>query len=213
MSANLINVLEGQLSEGLLEQLTNQLGGADKEQTAAAATGILNTLIGGLAKNAATPDGAKSLNNALEQDHDGSVLDNLMDIFSGNEVTVPKQDMQRAMNGSGIVKHILGDRAGGAVDLISKMSGLDSNKTGNLMTMLAPILMGTLGRQKQQQGLDIGGLVSMLQGTVQQQQTQSTNPTMNLVMRFLDQDGDGSIMDEVAGFGMKFLGNLFSGKR
>ena len=213
MSNNLMDLLQGQLSEGLLDQLSHQLGGADKQQTAAAASGIISTLIGGLSKNAATPEGAASLADALDRDHDGGVLDNLMDIFSGNEVTTPHEGMTRAMNGSGIIKHILGDRTGGAVNMISQMSGLDSGKTNNLMGMLAPIVMGALGRQKKQSGLDVGGLVSLLSGTVNAQRQQSGNPTMDLVTRFLDSDGDGSIMDEVAGFGMKFLGNLFGGKR
>ena len=30
---NLIDLLQGQLSDGLLDQLSNQLGGTDKEQT------------------------------------------------------------------------------------------------------------------------------------------------------------------------------------
>ncbi|MCB0642845.1 MAG: DUF937 domain-containing protein [Phaeodactylibacter sp.] len=213
MSNNLMDLLQGQLSEGLLDQLTNQLGGADKQQTAAAATGIISTLIGGLSKNASTPEGASNLADALDRDHDGGVLDNLFDIFGGNAVTAPQPTMERALNGSGIIKHILGDRTSGAVNMISQMSGLDSGKTGNLMTMLAPIVMGALGRQKQQQGLDVGGLVSLLTGTVTAQRQQSTGTTtMDLVTRFLDSDGDGSIMDDMAGFGMKFLGNLFKSR-
>lgn len=208
-----MDLLQGQLSEGLLDQLTTQLGGADKEQTAAAATGIISTLIGGLSKNAQSPEGASNLADALDRDHDGGVLDSLMDIFSGTQVTAPQPTMERALNGSGIINHILGDRTGGAISMISQMSGLDSNKTGNLMTMLAPIVMGALGRQKREQGLDVGGLVSLLTGTVTAQRQKSTGTTpMDLVTRFLDADGDGSIMDEMTGFGMKFLGNLFKSR-
>ena len=200
---NLLDLLEGQFSEGLIDQLSQQIGGADKEQTVKASHGILNTLLGGLAKNASTIDGASALNNALDRDHDGSMLDDLMDIVSGQKTATN----ERAMNGQGIISHILGDRSNGAVDMISQMSGLDKGKTGNLMSMLAPILMGALGKTKREQGLDVAGLISLLSGTVTQQKQQ--DPTMSLVNRFLDSDGDGSIVDDVANIGMKFLGSLF----
>ncbi|MCB0571926.1 MAG: DUF937 domain-containing protein, partial [Phaeodactylibacter sp.] len=144
MSANLMDLLQGSLSEDMIGQLSQQLGGANKQQTAAAASGIVSTLMGALAKNASTQQGAQALNNALERDHDGSVLDNIMDVFSGNTQNVN----DRALNGSGILNHILGDRQGGAIDMISKLSGLDSGKTGNLMSMLAPVVLGALGKAK-----------------------------------------------------------------
>jgi hypothetical protein len=117
------------------------------------------------------------------------------------------------LNGAGILNHLLGERQSGAVDMISKMSGLDSSQTGNLMTMLAPMVMGMLGKQKQQQGLDVSGLAGMLTHTVTSQK-QSNNPLMNLATNFLDKDGDGSILDDVAGMvGKNLLGSLFGGKR
>lgn len=202
-----MDLLQGQLSEGMIDQLSQQLGGTDKKQTAAAATGILSTLMGGLAKNAATPDGASSLANALDRDHDGSVLDDLMGMLSGQA----QPANQRALNGAGIVNHILGPRQNNAISMISQMSGLDQGKTGNLMAILAPVIMGALGKTKRQQGLDIGGLASLLSGTVSNR-TQM-DPTMKLVTTFLDSDGDGDIKDDVARMGMKFLGNLFKKRR
>ncbi|MBV6655127.1 MAG: DUF937 domain-containing protein, partial [Mameliella sp.] len=71
MEANLMNLLQGSLSEGMIDQLRQQIGGADQQKTAAAASGIVNTLMGALAKNTSSTDGAQALNNALEQDHDG----------------------------------------------------------------------------------------------------------------------------------------------
>jgi hypothetical protein len=91
--------------------------------------------------------------------------------------------------------------------MVSQMSGLNNNQTSQLMTMLAPVVMGMLGKTKRENGLDVGGLASLLNGTVSQQQ--NSNPTMALVTSFLDSDGDGSIMDDVANMGMKFLGGLF----
>lgn len=200
---NIMDLLQGQLSEGLVDQLSQQIGGADKEQTATAASGIVTTLVSALARNASSQDGAAALSNALDRDHDGGILDNLMGMLSGN---VQPQN-ERAANGPGILNHILGDRQDGVSNMVSQMSGLNNNQTSQLMTMLAPVVMGLLGKTKRENGLDVGGLASLLNGTVSQQQ--ESNPTMSLVTRFLDSDGDGSIVDDVASMGMKFLGGLF----
>lgn len=203
---DLMGLLQGQLSESMLDQLSQQIGGADKQQTAAAATGIISTLMGGLAKNASSEEGASALSNALDRDHDGSILDDMMGMLSGN--TQPNNSSM--LNGAGILNHILGNKTNGAVNMISQMSGLDSSKTGNLMSLLAPVVMGALGKTKKDQGLDVSGIASLLSGTMSQQSSQ--DPTMGLITKFLDADGDGSIIDDVAGIGMKFLGGLFGRK-
>lgn len=206
MAMDLMDLLQGQLSDNMVGFLGNQVGVEDKQKTQIAATGIVSTLIGALANNASTPDGARALNNALERDHDGSILDNLTDMLSGNA----QPQNQKALDGFGIISHILGDRQSGAADMIGKMSGLDSSKVSGLMALLAPMVMGALGKTKQQQGLDVSGLAGLLTQTKVQQANQ--NPTMALITRFLDKDGDGSIMDEVADMGMKMLSGFFRRK-
>ncbi|MEM9821110.1 MAG: DUF937 domain-containing protein [Bacteroidota bacterium] len=201
--ANLMDLLQGQLTEGLVDQLSQQLGGVDKQQTASAASGILSTLMSAMAKNAATPEGASALANALDNDHDGSILDNIGGILGGQM----QPQNNRATNGAGILKHVLGGKQGNAVDMISKMSGLDSGNTGNLMSMLAPMVMGMLGQQKKSQGLDSGGVADFLSQSVQSATNQRQE--MGLIGKFLDQDGDGSVMDDIAGMGMNILGNFF----
>lgn len=208
--ANLFDLLKGQLDDNMIDQLGNQIGGADRQQTATATQGIMSALLSGLAKNAASPEGAASLNSALERDHDGSLLDNLMGMLGGGAQAAPEQ--ARALNGAGILNHILGPNQSGIADMISKTSGLDSSKTSNLMTTLAPMVMSLLGQQKKQQGLDMAGIASLLNGSVNQER-QAGNPLMDMATRFLDKDGDGSVMDDVAGMvGKGLLGKLFGRK-
>ncbi|HRF38840.1 MAG TPA: DUF937 domain-containing protein, partial [Saprospiraceae bacterium] len=71
------------------------------------------TLVSALARNASTEQGAAALSNALDRDHDGSILSNLAGLLGGQ---APAQD-NRALNGAGILNHILGDRQSGAVDM------------------------------------------------------------------------------------------------
>lgn len=199
-----MDLIKGQLTSTVLDSLTSQIGGgASRQQTSGAAENIMEVLLGGVARNAASQDGANALNNALEKDHDGGILDNLQDILAGNNV---QPQYERAMNGAGILKHILGDKQSGIIDAISKSSGLNSSQTGNLMMKLAPILLGVLGKQKRQQGLDVSGISDLLRGErQQQQQRQAQSPLGGLLKNFIDQDGDGNIMDDLGGMLGKFL--------
>lgn len=202
---DLTNLLQSQLSDDMIAQLSQQLGGVDKEKTAVAASGAVSTIMAALARNASTPDGAAALNGALERDHDGSILDNVMGMLTGSQAA-PEQS--RMLNGAGILKHTLGQQQSGAIDMVSKMSGLSSDKAGSLMTMLAPVVMGMLGKAKQQENLDAGGISDLLTGFMTSQK-QGDNPALGMIGRFLDQDGDGSVIDDIANMGMKMLGGFF----
>jgi hypothetical protein len=40
---------------------------------------------------------------------------------------------------------------------VAKQTGLDTSAISGLLPMLAPIVMGALGREKRQRGMDVGG--------------------------------------------------------
>ncbi len=202
--ANLMDLIKGQLTNTVMDQISGKLG-ADRQQTDVATDNILATLIEGLAKNTQDEKGAAGLANALENDHDGSLLDNLHDLIDGKT----EKANPRAVNGAGILKHILGGNQSSMVDVISGLSGLGAGKTGNLMTMLAPIVLQMLGKQKRQQNLDTGGLSNILSGALNQTRTTQGGASGGLLKSLLDKDGDGSIVDDVAGM---VLGKLFGRK-
>jgi hypothetical protein len=92
---------------------------------------------------------------------------------------------------------LLGDAGTQAANLISKNFNLDSNTAMKLIPMLAPVILGFLTNKRDNQGAGSIGIASLL-----------------------DQNGDGSILDDVAGFllnqasGQKsgnFLTNLLGG--
>lgn len=199
---DLMDLLQGQLSGNLVNFLGEQAGVEDQQKTQIATQGIVSTLIGALAKNASTPEGAQSLNNALERDHSGGILDNLMGALTGK--TQPEQP--KALDGAGILWHLLGDKQDNAAKMIGQTSGLESGKVMSLMTMLAPVVMGMLGKTKQQNGLGVADIASLLMNTRNNQANQ--NPMMNIATQFLDRDGDGSMLDDVAGM----IGGFFKKK-
>jgi hypothetical protein len=159
-----MQVLQGQLSDDVLGQLSQQIG-AEKEQTAAAANGIFASMLGGLANNAAASGGGLGmLGDLLDRDNDGSVLDDLMGMVMGGG------QQQQANSGLGVLGSILGDRQEAAAQHIGQSSGLNVNQVMKLMPVLAPILMGVLGRTRNQGGLDLGSLAGIITGSAQNAQ-------------------------------------------
>jgi hypothetical protein len=180
------------LSGGAVNQISKQIG-ADESATGNAIQAALPFIIGALARNASNPQGADSLNNALTKDHDGSILDNIGG-FLGNTQSV---------NGAGILGHIFDQKQEAVANQISQESGLNIGQVAQLLITIAPIIMGLLGRTQRQEGLDSQGLSGYLQG--QQQQEVESSPMGGLVSSLLDQDHDGSVVDDIAGLAAKFF--------
>lgn len=193
-----------------LQEISNNVG-AEPSLVNSAIQMALPAILGGLARNTATPDGAENLNNALQQ-HDGSILDNLGGlgsmIFGQQQQAAPPPPQY---NAGGILGHILGNNQGQVAQQVSNQTGLGMGQVAQILMFLAPIVMGYLGKQKQEQGLDAGGLGGLLGGLMGggQQQASSGNPMMDMASRMLDSDGDGSALDDIASMAFK---NMFGGK-
>ena len=132
---------------------------------------------------------------ALERDHDGSIFDVLPGFI----------DNPQAANGAAILGHVLGDRRDRVENGLAQSTGLDAGSMGQLLEILAPVVMGTLGQTKREQGLDANGLAALLGS--QQQSAQSESPdVMGLLGNLLDADHDGSALDDIAGIAGSLLG-------
>jgi hypothetical protein len=158
-----LQILQSQMSDEMLDHLSGQIG-ADKTQTAAAANGIFTSLVGGLAKNASSEGGLAALGAALDRDHDGSALDDIMGMVGG---MVQGSSGTGATNGMGILGHVLGDQQEVAAQHVSQSSGLSMGQVMKLMPILAPIVMAVLGKAKNSGGLDLGNLAGILMGSAQ----------------------------------------------
>ncbi len=232
----LLDMIAQQLGGDQIQQLSQQLG-TSPQATQQAISAALPALLGGLSKNASSPDGAAALASALDRDHDGSMLDNLGGLLGmlgggqsggggglGSLIGMASSMLggaqsasmnPRAANGDGILGHILGNKRAGVEAGISQASGMDTSQVAKLLPMLAPIVMGYLGKMKQQEGLDAGGLASVLQQ--ERQDMTAREPALGGLMGMLDMDGDGDVMDDVGKLGKALgdsglLGGLF-GKR
>ena len=200
MSQSIFDMLQGQLGGQALDMIGSQLG-ADRSKVEKAVPAALGSLMTGLARNAQSPDGASALASALSKDHDGSVFDNLSGVLSAPERT----------SGAGILGHVFGAKQGAVESALGQSTGLDSAAIGKLLTMLAPLVMGALGKKQSHGGLrpsDLGGLLQREHQTARQKA-----PDLGMLGGLLDADGDGDIKDDVAKLGGSLLKNLLGGGR
>ena len=194
--ADITQLLAQQLLGGGLSQISQQIG-ADKDTTGQALSAAMPLLLSALASNASQPQGAQALHTALAQDHDGTIFNN-MDGFLSNP---------QAANGAGILGHVLGERRDTVQNGLAQGTGLDANSMGQLLEIAAPLVMGALGQQQQQQGLDANGLSALL--GQQQQAAQAANPDlMGTIGNLLDMNHDGSALDDI----LRLAGKFSSGR-
>jgi hypothetical protein len=304
--ASLLDMLSQQLSPEVVRGMGRQIG-ADEKQTEQALSALLPMMVGGLAKNTVgNPQGSMKLSQALERDHDGSMLDHITGMLggasaqnhplaglmggnqqsggdlltgllgglggssqNGNQSGVG--NLLGGLLGGGAAGSLLGGlmgggsnssqqgQGGGAADMlagllggggggmanvlggllgtapassrstniagilgnilgggnvapiqqgVSKATGLDTNKIGALMAMLAPLLMGALGKMKRQQGLDAGGLSRVLEND--RQTIEQRVPEAGNISKFLDSNRDGKVdmKDDIAKVGMALGGAM-----
>ena len=197
-----------------VDQISQNVG-ADNSLVSSAISMALPALINGLANNAATPEGAESLNNTLDQHHsDGGVLSNLGGLASmifgggGDQAAAPAPQA----DAGGILMHILGSNQGAVAQDVSQKTGLGMGQVAQILMMLAPIVMGYLGKQKQEQGVGasgLGGLLGGLLGGGQQQAApqSSGNAVLDMASSVLDRDHDGSAVDDIASMAFKYMTN------
>ncbi|MFK8060920.1 MAG: DUF937 domain-containing protein, partial [Polaribacter sp.] len=163
--------------------------------TGSVLTMALPVLMKAMERNASTPEGAEGLMGALSGKHDGSILDNLGGFFGGGVDESAKQD------GAGILGHILGAKQQGVEQVIGQKSGLDAGSVANILKVAAPLVMGMLGKQKKEQNVSdsngLGGLLGGLLGGASNSGPVTKEQTF--LEKMLDSDGDGSIIDDVAG--------------
>lgn len=190
-STSVLDALEAQLGPDTIQKMSGQLG-TDTAATSNAISMALPILLGGLSKNSANAEGAVALDNALTA-HDGGILDNLTALLTSG-------------GGAAILTHILGSRRAAVEDGVARATGMDAPRVGHLLTMLAPLVMGVLGRMKREQKVDAEKLPDVLAQANLDMARQST--AVGDLSRILDSNHDGQIADDIARIGTSVLGGL-----
>ena len=191
--SGLLDLLNSPMGKQLISGVAGQTG-QQESATSNVLSMAMPLILGAMKKNvASSPQGAQGLMNALSSKHNGSIIDNLGGFFGGGV------DQSAMDDGAGILGHLFGNKQENVESALSQKSGMDIGSIANILKIAAPIVMGFIGKQTRQTNIsDANGMNSLLGGMLggQPQQNQS------LITTLLDADGDGSILDDVAGMVM-----------
>lgn len=158
---DILQFLNGAEGKNIIDEISKQTG-ASAQETSSVVQSAGPALMGLLKNNASSPQGAMGILGALK-DHDGSVLDNISGFLQGNA----------SQDGNAILGHIMGDKSNEIQTAISKDSGVSLASVQKILPLLAPIIMGFLGKQSRSRNVSTGGglgdlLGGMLGGGAQQ---------------------------------------------
>src|SRR5262245_1557294 len=182
-----------QLAGGAASTLAQRFGISETKANTAVQIAV-PLLLAALARNAAQPQGAQSLHTAINNDHDGSIFNNLTGYLNNPQ----------SANGTGILGHVFGGQQSTIENSLAQATGMDQGSAGGLLATLAPLVMGAVGQTQQQNGLDASGLSTLLNS--QQQQAQVNAPdVMGVLGSMLDQNQDGSAMDDLQRMAANFF--------
>ena len=211
--SGILDLLNSDLGKSNISGVAGQTG-QDESKTSSVLTMAMPVLMQAMKRNAASPQGAESLLGALNSKHDGSILDNLSGLFGGGV------DSNVLDDGGKILGHVLGGKQQHVANALSQKAGIDADSVSQILKVAAPILMGMLGSQAKQQNVNnASGIEGLLGGLLS---GSSSKNEQSFLESILDADGDGSVIDDVAGMvlgGSKkkgglggLLGGLFGGK-
>jgi hypothetical protein len=220
--SGLVDAVMAQIGDDEVGAIAQRFG-MSPGQAQAAIEQTLPLMVGAMAKNAATPDGAEALHTALG-DHVGTDLGGLLGGLLGgggssgaaggglgslgslaeavlggmgggaSQSAAPASGSNDMLGGIGgaILGNIFGNKRGQAEQGLGQTTGLGGANAGQLMAMLAPIVMAVLARMNQQRSLGPGGLTDML-GSETQRTREAGGVGGGLLGAVLDRDGDGDV--------------------
>lgn len=217
---SLIDLLTGSTSNQVAEQAENKFG-ISRNQIIALLAVAAPLVISYLRNKSQDAKEAEALNNALDKDHDGSILDDAA------------QAESRQAEGGSILDHVFGGQKSTVENQLSQNTGISIDKIGPILAMLAPVIMGYIGKEKQQNNVGAGGLGDLLGGILgnasSQAQTQQSNPLNDILGSVLGSGqsqsggnplndilgsvlgGGGGQQQQGGGLG-SILGNILGGK-
>lgn len=213
---SLIDLLTGNTGNQVAEQAESKFG-ISKNQIIALLAVATPLVISYLRNKSQDAKEAEALNNALDKDHDGSILDDASQLDNRQE------------EGGSILSHVFGNQKNTVENQLSQNTGISIDKIGPILAMLAPVIMGYIGKEKQQNNVGAGGLGDLLGGILggaQNQAQQQQSSPLNDILGSGQSQSSGNplndILGSVLGGGQQqkqqqgglgdLLGGLFGGK-
>lgn len=200
--SGILDLLQSDLGKTIVSGIADSTN-TNADKTSSVLSLGLPVMMKAMERNAKSTSGAEGLFKAISGKHDGSILQNLSGALSGNS------SQSLGNEGSKILGHVLGSKQSGVSQVIAQKVGIDAGTVTQILQIAAPILMGFLGKQRKNQNVsDASDLTGLLGGLLT---NNSKANEQSFLEQVLDADGDGSMVDDVAGMllgGSKKSGGL-----
>ena len=197
--SGIMDMITQQLGGNAMQQMASKIGG-DNDSVKRAAAMAVPMIMAALKKNSSSRSGAESLANALDKGYsDGGLMGNLGSLLGGSSM----------QNGGKILGKVFGGKQDNMAQQLGRATGLGGKGAGDLMSMLAPMVMGALGKAKAQNGAGVSGLQDLLRNETQSIQRRQPKQ-MGMIEGLLDSDGDGDVdLGDILKKGSGLLGGFF----
>lgn len=172
-------------------------GNANTNQVQQLVTMGVPTLLQAMSANASSKTGASALSSALSQ-HAGGNLESMLSNIQG----------VNASDGQKILGHLLGAKQNTVASTLSEKTGLNSSQVMQGLSMLAPIVMNFIGKQKMGDNGLASGLTSML-SALGGSNNNKMQGALGIASMLFDKDKDGSVLDDLGGM----IGGMFGKKK
>lgn len=175
---NILNtILEAGLNENVLNTISSKTG-MDTDSLQSVIGELAPQLLNGAKENLAGENDSSNLINMISSTN--------LDELTSNPDTMENMDMS---NMAGEIFSNLNENEDDMAQAVSAKSGIDASAISSLIPMLAPIVMGALNKQTNLSNTD----------------TSNTNDITSMLTNFIDQDNDGSVVDDLANLAKKFF--------
>lgn len=145
------------------------------------------SMIAGMQKNASTEEGAASLSRALT-DHSKDSTEDVAAFLKAADLA----------DGKKILGHIFGEGQNETIKEISRATGVTKGKTTSILSLIAPLLLSSLGNhQTNQQSSGLAGLLGGLLGGGQQQSTSLLGGLLGGAVQQSSNGKEGGILDSL----------------
>ncbi len=192
--SSLLTTLQG---GSTVSQISNAISGStNTNQVQQLISMGIPTLMQAMSSNAQTPEGASALSSALTQ-HAGSNVEGMLQNIQGVNIN----------DGQKILGHLLGNKQDMVTSTLSEKTGLNVTQVLQGLSVLAPIVMGFIGKQKMGASGLAGGLTSMLAGLGGS--GSKMQGALGIASMFFDKKNDEGIIGNLGGM----IGGLFNKKK
>jgi hypothetical protein len=154
MSTNLVSYVMQFLTPDMVGRIASAMG-LNRSDAQSGVTAAVPALLAALSGLADKPGGAQSLVNTIKQQ--SGVVDNFASMIGGsNQASFIER-------GSSLLTSLLGSPDSASLaSAVGRYAGLGQTRATSLLGMMAPLVMGLIGKQIGTRGIDVGSLTSLL---------------------------------------------------